>query len=148
MAAWGVWASASRTNGGIRVKSYLAKLASDFEKQHEIPEEEFSAGLKKITGTLRPGSRVAWCFDEDVALWKSERMPFPHPMQWPYQGLIVPFPETDGRGVMEPENVCLVVTDYPIEKENPVTDWHILACLFGINGFNRLHVFELPNAIA
>lgn len=124
------------------MKTYLAKLASDFEKQHEMPDGEWVAGIKRITGTLRPGSRVAWCFDEDVSLWKSDKIPFPHPKDWPYQGFIMPFPETNGRSAMEPENVCLVAVDYPIEKENPVTDWHVLSCLFGIPGFHRLHVFE------
>ena len=124
------------------MKAYLAKLASDFEKVDELPTETWELGVSKITGRLMPGARVAWCFDEDVGLWRRDRLPYPHPKDWPYQGFIMPFPETCGRREMEAENVCLVVTDYPIEKENPVTDWCVLAFLFDTPGLHRIYIFS------
>src|SRR5258706_12437509 len=109
------------------MKSYLAKLACDFEKaDSSLATPSGEIGLTKITGKLIPGARCAWCFSEDFEFWKSEGLKYERPQDWPYQGFIMPFPETDGRGEMQPEHVCLVITDYPIEKENPVTDWATL----------------------
>jgi|SRR5580704_73281 hypothetical protein len=125
------------------MKSYLAKLASDYERAEEfICTPAGEAGLKKITGRLLPGAKVAWCYKDDVDQWKHDREPMPHPKDWPHQGFIVPFPDTGGRGEMEPEHVCVVITDYPIEKENPVTDWAVLACMFELSELHEFHVFD------
>lgn len=128
------------------MKNYLAKLATDYEKVSEfLCTDDAEAGLKKITGRLVPGARCAWCYKDDVELWKRDRIPYPHPKDWPYQGFIMPFPETCGRREMDIEHVCLVVTDYPIEKENPVTDWCVLALLFESDELHRFYVFEPVN---
>lgn len=125
------------------MKSYLAKLAADYDKVLELlASDEASAALKKITGRLIPGAKCAWCYEDDVAFWKSEKQPYPHPKDWPYHGFIVPFPDTDGRHEMDIEHICLVVTDYPIEKENPETDWSVLALLFESPDLHRFYVFS------
>jgi len=125
------------------MKRYLAKLASDFERAEEfLASREGELGLKKLTGRLMPGAKCAWCFEDDLEGWKHSQTSMPHPKDWPYSGFIVPFPDTDGRGEMQPEHVCVVVVDYPIEKENPVTDWAVLACLLEISDLHRFYVFE------
>lgn len=126
-----------------KMKNYLQKLATDYDRAEEFlctPAGE--AGLKKITGRLLPGAKCAWCYKDDVDQWKQMREPMPHPKDWPYQGFIVPFPDTDGRGEMEPEHVCLVIVDYPTEKENPETDWYVLVLLFESINLHRFYVFE------
>ena len=126
------------------MKSYLAKLAADYDKSLEwLASPRGEEGQKKITGKLRPGARVAWCFEEDVEMWKQWKEPMPNPKDWPYHGFLLPFPETDGRCKdMDPEHVCVVVTDYPMEKENPVTDWATLACILESHDLHRFYVFE------
>jgi hypothetical protein len=127
------------------MNKYLSKLASDYERAGEfLCSSAGISGLKKITGPLIPGARVAWCYEDDVEFWKSEELPMRKPENWPYRGFIIPFPETSGRHEMEPEHVCLVITDYPVEKENPVTDWSVLALLFESPDLHKLHVFEKP----
>ena len=83
--------------------------------------------MSRIEGKLIAGSECFWCYEEDVEFWKEFDDGMRPVNQWPYSGFIVPFPETTARHEMEPENVCVVMTDYPIEKENPVTDWLTLA---------------------
>lgn len=125
------------------MNSYLAKLASDYDRALEfLASNKGEAGLKKISGSLVPGAKCAWHFEDDALMWKVDGERVPYPSQWPYQGFVIPFPETDGRGVMEPEDVCVVITDYPIEKENPVTDWAVLACLLGIEDLRQFYVFK------
>ena len=115
------------------MKHYLARLAVDYERAEEfLCTTAGEDGVKKISGKLIPGAKCAWCYKDDIDLWKMSREPIPDPKYWPYQGFIMPFPNTDGRGEMEIEHTCLVVVDYPIEKENPETDWSVLAVLFEI----------------
>lgn len=129
--------------GNEFMKQYLAKLASDYENTLELlVTKDGEAGQNKITGRLIPGASVAWCFNDDVDFWKSGGENYRHPHDWPYRGFIVPFPESNGRGEMEPEHVCLVIVDYPIEKENPVTDWGTLAQLLANPDLHRFYVFE------
>lgn len=125
------------------MKSYLAKLAADYDKALEfLASPAGERGQKKISGgKLEPGAKCAWCYKDDVAMWRQWKESMPHPKDWPYQGFIMPFPETNGRGDMEPEHVCVVITDYPVEKENPVTDWAVLACLLESNDLHRFHIF-------
>ena len=131
------------------MKAYLAQLAKQYDGVLEVlvsPEGE--AGLKKLSGgKLLPGSRCAWCYQDDVDYWRSEKEPMPYPGRWPYQGFIIPFPETDGRGEMDAEHVCVVVTDYPVEKENPVTDWGALAHLLATPSLHRFYVFSRIRAM-
>jgi hypothetical protein len=125
------------------MKAYLEQLANQFREAEAIlatPAGE--AGLKKITGRLLPGAVCAWCFEEDTTFWRKERIKYPYPKEWPYQGFIIPNPNTDGRREMETENVCLIVTDYPIEKENPKVDWSPLALLLAAPGLHRFYVFS------
>lgn len=124
------------------MKTYLEKLAADFDRAEEFlctPKGE--AGLKKITGILKPGAKCAWCYKQDVEQWKMIGEKIPYPSKWPYHGFIVPFPNTNGRNTMEPEHVCVVIVDYPIEKENPETDWAVLACLLEATDLHRFYVF-------
>ncbi len=79
--------------------------------------------LDRIEGDLVPGAKCFWCYEEDVEFWKEFGDGMRPVNQWPYSGFVVPFPETNGRNTMEVEHVCVVMTDYPIEKENPTTDW-------------------------
>lgn len=127
--------------------NYLKKLANDFENALEEicgPDEE-SKCLEKIHGKLIPGARCFWTFNDDVEFWKSERT-LGHiindPTQWNYEGFIIPFPETYGRSEMEPEEVCVVIVDYPIEKENPVTDWVTLAQLLTQEDLYQFHIIN------
>lgn len=125
------------------MKAYLTRLAEDYEKVLDfLVSEKAKAALKKISGRLLPGAKCAWCYEDDVAFWKSEGLPYPHPKDWPYHGFIVPFPETDGRHEMDVEHVCLVVTSYPIEKENPMADWSCLVTIFELGELHRFYVFE------
>lgn len=128
--------------GGDCMTSYLMKLAAQYEGALEAlcvvkPED-------KVAGRLIPGAKCAWCFEDDIEYWKSERLPYPHPKDWPYHGYIMPFPETNGRSEMEAEHVCVVIVDYPIEKENPVTDWTTLAQILSSPKpkLHRFYVFE------
>lgn len=95
-----------------------------------------------MTGRLLSGARCAWCYDEDVGFWRREREPIPHPKDWPYQGFIMPFPEVDARSEIQPEHACLIITNYPIEKENAKVDWCVLALLFESEDLFRFYVFE------
>jgi hypothetical protein len=125
------------------MKTYLERLSESYDRSgEELISPEGEAGLKKIEGKLMPGAKCAWCFRDDVEFWKSEKLPYPYPARWPYQGFIMPFPETNGRSEMEEEDVCVVVVDYPIEKENPVTDWTTLARLLTSPELHRFYVFS------
>jgi hypothetical protein len=125
------------------MKNYLEKLATDYDKALEFLASPFGEKQQnKITGRLIPGAKCAWCYEDDVKFWKEDEQPYPHPKDWPYQGFIIPFPETNGRGEMEAEHVCVIIVDYPIEKENPVTDWAVLACLLEVQDLHRFYVFE------
>lgn len=126
------------------MKPYLEKLAIDHENALEtLCKPEVEKQLHKIQGSLMPGARCAWCYEDDVEYWKKYcDGEYRHPKDWPYTGLLVPFPETCGRNEMEAENVLVVVTEYPIEKENPTTDWTTLAKLLEGPGLHRFYVFE------
>jgi hypothetical protein len=125
------------------MKNYLQKLAYDYEIKVDefLATERGTKGISKIVGELRPGARAAWCYDDDIR-WDPEIKD--HPEHWPYLGFIIPFPETDGRSVMELEHVCVVVVDYPSEKENPVADWCVLACLLQ-EDLHQFHIFQNPS---
>lgn len=121
------------------MKAYLNRLAEEYEKgELELTEE----ALKKLSGgELRAGAKCAWCYEEDVDFWKHEREPMPHPMRWPYSGILMPFPDVcDGRGTIELEHVCVCILDYPIEKENPATDWAPLSRVLTSPRLHRFHV--------
>jgi hypothetical protein len=119
------------------MKSYLAGLAEEYEKVDERLTDE---ALVKLHGTLRAGARCVWCYEQDVAQWRLEGPCAPPLEQWPYSGLIVPFPNKDGRGKLEVEDVCLIVLDYPIEKENPEVDWTTLTNCLTSPGLHMFHV--------
>lgn len=126
------------------MKQYFEKLAADYEKADEFLylKEEGERGLAKVKGKLLPGLKCAWCYEDDIKFWKGEKIKRPYPSQWLYQGFIVPFPETDGRNEMEPHHVMVVITQYPIEKENPVTDWAVLARLLEPPDLHEFYVFQ------
>lgn len=125
------------------MKAYMQQFAEWCDNSlEELCSKEGEAGQARITNRLMPGSACAWCFVDDVAFWKAEGECIPYPAKWPYRGFIIPLPETDGRNEMEAENVCVVAVDYPIEKENPVTDWVPLSRLLTSPGFHRFYVFE------
>lgn len=125
------------------MKAYLKQFAEWCDNALEdLCSKEGEAGQNKITNRLMPGAPCAWCFEDDVKFWKSEGERIPYPGEWPYQGFIIPLPDTNGRSEMEAENVAVVIVDYPIEKENPVTDWMPLARLLTNTDLHRFYVFE------
>lgn len=126
------------------MKRYLDQLSKAIEAQDTLltKDGQFDAAVKKVRGQLLPGAKCSWCYASDAQFWKNEEdYEIPKPEQWPYSGFVVPFPETCGRRQMEVEDVCVVVTDYPIEKENPVTDWVPLLAILAIEDLHEFHVF-------
>ena len=128
------------------MKYYLTDLAKKYDDVFEFlgqdDQAKVDAAIRKIIGKLEPGARCSWCFKDDVAWWKEEKMmrEMKNPENWPFNGFIIPFPETNGRSTMEIEHVCVVITDYPIEKENPVTDWTTLASLLACDDLHEFRV--------
>lgn len=123
------------------MKSYLYKLATDYEKSEQwLASPEGEAGLKRLSGgKLKSGARCAWFFREDVDMWVQNKGS-QHLKDWFYRGIIVPFPNTDGRSELEPEHCCVVVLEYPIEKENPQTDWATLTSILSLPDLYRFHI--------
>lgn len=121
------------------MKTYLMRLAEEYEKGESGLTED---AIKKLSGgELRAGAKCAWCYEDDVEFWKSEGIRMPHPKDWHYYGLIVPFPDVcDGRGRFEPEHACVVILGYPVEKENPRVDWAPLTRVLTSPRLHRFHV--------
>ena len=111
----------------------------------ELTDELTMEIEKKISGRIMPGSRCAWCFREDTEFWVQESShgyPYPHPRDWPYQGFIIPKPDSNGRHELQWEDAVVVVTDYPIDKENPTTDWCSLIRILRQPDLARFYVFS------
>ena len=125
------------------MKQYLKKLAEEYEKAEDVIYQNQKL-LDRIEGKLTPGSKCFWCYEEDVAFWKEFCDGMRPVSDWPYSGFIIPFPETNGRNEVEAENVCVVMTDYPIEKENPVTDWLTLAQILQTPILHKFVVVQTP----
>ena len=126
------------------MKAYLERLSELFAETEEIYGPPYDAAIKRVSGgRLEAGARCSWCYADDLKFWCDfEGGKMPHPKDWPYSGIIVPIPDHDGRGELEPEKCMVCVLDYPIEKENPEVDWTPMLRLLTSPGLHRFHVME------
>jgi hypothetical protein len=125
------------------MREYMKSLLAQIEAAQEIDTPRYEAALKRMSGgEVRAGAICAWHFEDDADQWKRMREPMPHPMRWPYDGIIVPIPNHDGRGLLELDECIVCVLDYPIEKENPEVDWVALVSLLERPGLARFHIME------
>lgn len=126
------------------MKAYLERLAELHKETEEIYGKPYDDAVKRLSGgRLEAGARCAWCYTDDLKVWcdlEGGRMP--HPKDWPYDGIIVPIPDHDGRGELDPEKCVVCVLSYPIEKENPEVDWTPLLTILTSPGLHRFHVME------
>jgi len=124
------------------MRAYMKELLKQIEDAEAMHGPPFDAAMKRMSGgKLTAGAKCAWCFEDDIEFWRSEKQA-PHPKDWFYSGFIVPLPDHDGRGVLQPDRCIVCVMDYPIEKENPSVDWVALLSLLTSPGLYRLHVME------
>ena len=126
------------------MKAYLERLSELHKETEEIYGKPYDDAVKRLSGgRLEAGARCAWCYADDLKVWcELEGGKMPHPKDWPYCGIIVPIPDHDGRGELDPEKCVVCVLSYPIEKENPEVDWTPLLTILTSPGLHRFHVME------
>jgi len=122
------------------MRAYFNQLLGQIEDAEAMHGPAYAAAIKRLSGgKLEAGARCAWCYADDLEHWGSR---IPHPKDWFYSGLIIPLPDTDGRGELEPSDCIVCVLDYPIEKENPEVDWTALLSVLTGPSLHRFHVME------
>lgn len=130
------------------MREYFNNLLAQIEDGEYMHGPAFDAAIKRLSGDkLEAGARCAWCFAEDLEFWGRNSRKIPHPKDWFYSGFLVPVPDKDGRGVLEPDQCIVCVLDYPIEKENPEVDWIALLSLLTTPSLHRFHVMQKIRAI-
>jgi hypothetical protein len=122
------------------MREYMNQVLKQIEDAEAMHGPAFDAAVNRMSGgALKAGARCAWCYADDLGFWGN---PIPHPKDWFYSGIIVPLPDRDGRGKLEPDQCIVCVLDYPIEKENPQADWTALLSVLTSPGIHRFHVME------
>jgi hypothetical protein len=120
------------------MREYLNQLLCQIEDAEAMHGPAYDAAINRLSGgRLEAGARFACCYVEDLEFWGN---PIPDPKDWFYHGIIVPLPNHDGRGELQPEQCIACILDYPIQKENPEVDWCALLSTLTAPGLHRLHV--------
>lgn len=124
--------------------AYFNRLAEQIQNTEEIFGKPYDEAIKRLSGgRLEAGARCSWCYADDLKFWCDfEKGKVPHPKDWPYYGYLMPIPDKDGRGELEPEHCIVCVLSYPVQKENPEVDWVPLLHLLAGPGLHRFHIME------
>ena len=96
-------------------------LASDLDND-SIPED--LSAYNKIKCKLDAGKMVHWYFKDEQQFAKEEG--FNPRKEMFYIGYVMPAPDVENMKNMEPDEVVIVMTDYPCEKCNPEATWFAL----------------------
>lgn len=126
------------------MRTYMEHLLEQIQDAEYVHGPAYDEAVKRLSGgILEAGAPCTWCYADDLEFWGRT---VPHPKDWFYKGFIVPIPDRDGRGKLEPDQCMVCIIDYPIEKENPQVDWTALLTLLTTPGLHRFHVMATIHA--